>query len=65
MKLQEQLEQERRDHELALRLAAENNSSVDDIQVEHFVPVVKEKIAQVKLIAQIGPLNTQAKLGLR
>jgi hypothetical protein len=31
---QEQLEQERRDHELALRLAAENNSSVDDIQVK-------------------------------
>ncbi len=33
IKLQEQLEQERRDHELALRLAAENNSSVEDIQV--------------------------------
>jgi hypothetical protein len=33
VRLQEQLEQERRDHELALRLAAENNSSVDDIQV--------------------------------
>ena len=41
MKLQEQLEQERRDHELALRLAAENNSSVDDIQVELYV---QEKI---------------------
>ncbi len=47
VRLQEQLEQERRDHELALRLAAENNSSVDDIQVtlmiradklEHFRP---------------------------
>ena len=28
------MEQERRDHELALRLATENNSSVDDIQVQ-------------------------------
>jgi hypothetical protein len=35
LKLQEQLEQERRDHELALRLAAENNSSVEDIQVSY------------------------------
>ena len=33
LRMQDQLEQERRDHELALRLAAENNSSVDDIQV--------------------------------
>jgi|FrelakmetLWP11LW_1041352.scaffolds.fasta_scaffold598443_1 hypothetical protein len=41
LKLQEQLEQERRDHELALRLAAENNSSVEDIQVG-FVTVMSQ-----------------------
>ena len=31
-RLKEQIEQERRDHELALRLAVESNSSIDDLQ---------------------------------
>ena len=43
------MEQERRDHELALRLATENNSSVDDIQVRmtaswHFYSIRKRQI---------------------
>lgn len=32
IQLRERLEQERRDHELALRLARETNSVIDDIQ---------------------------------
>lgn len=32
IQLRERLEQERRDHELALRLATETNSVIDDIQ---------------------------------
>lgn len=32
IELRERLEQERRDHELALRLARETNSVIDDIQ---------------------------------
>ena len=49
-RLKQQIEQERRDHELALRLAHESNSSIEDLNTPQVTTTISPKavIAKVK-----------------